>query len=98
MRSAVGVALETTLLGASMDEDEELEVVKILQDVRETLDEETADTDAWKTFSKAVATGTEDLVENDAKFEAEDEPQYQITDIDEARNDRIMPISYQKAE
>ncbi len=93
------VALETTLLGVTVGKDvEEVEVVRDLSGVRASLDEEAAQSDAWKTFAVAVAVGTKDLVENAEKFEAENEPQYQITDVNGARNDGIMPISYQKTE
>jgi len=69
-----------------------------LAEVRKTLEEKTAESVAWKTFATALAVGTQNLAANEEKFGAKDEPQYQMTDIDEARKDGIMPISYQKAE
>jgi hypothetical protein len=53
---------------------------------------------AWKTFATALAVGTQNLEKHKEKFEAEDEPQYQIIDINEARKDGIMPISYERPE
>ena len=53
---------------------------------------------AWKSFERAVNVGTRELQKHQAKFENEDEPDYVITDIAEARADGIMPISYEKAE
>ena len=91
------VAIETTLLGAGVDDDE-VKVIKRLRKVRDSLDAETKGSAAWMTFATAVAVGTQDLVANEEKFEAEDEPQYQITDINDARADGIMPISYLKNE
>ena len=53
---------------------------------------------AWKTFATAAAIGTQNLEQHQKEFEANDQPQYQITDINQARKDGIMPISYQKAD
>ena len=93
------VGLETTMLGSSKDQEKEaLDKFKGLQEVRGTLEKSVAESAAWKTFVTALAVGTLSLDENQAKFEVQDQPQYQITDIDEARKDGIMPISYQKAE
>ncbi len=93
------VGLETTMLGSSKDQEKEaLDKFKGLQEVRGTLEKSVAESAAWKTFVTALAVGTLNLDENQAKFEVQDQPQYQITDIDEARKDGIMPISYQKAE
>lgn len=93
------VGLETTMLGSSKDQEKEaLDKFKGLQEVRGTLEKSVAESAAWKTFVTALAVGTLSLDENQAKFEVQDQPQYQITDIDAARKDGIMPISYQKAE
>ena len=63
-----------------------------------TWDKKVAESTAWKTFVTALAVGTLNLEEHEKKFEANDQPQYQITDINQARKDGIMPISYQRAE
>ena len=47
----------------------------------------------WKTFAKAIQTGTEDLARQKAKLDAAD-PLYQWIDLAEARSQGIMPISY----
>ena len=91
------VAIETTMLGTRAEEDEQkTKVIKALSGLRKSLDEETLDDSSWKTFAGAVAVGTEGLVKNAKRFEADDEPTYQITEIDAARKDGVMPISYEK--
>ena len=93
------VALETTMIGSQKEQEAEaLKEFKGLEEIRATLDKKMAESTAWKTFATAAAVGTLTLEQNQKKFEAGDNPQYQITDIDEARKDGIMPISYQKAE
>ncbi len=91
------VALETTQIGAELGDEEETEM-EALETVKESLDEETAESDGWKSFASAIATGTNKLEENWEKIEAEDDVQYQLTDVDESRKEGIMPISYQKSE
>ncbi len=93
------VAIETTLIGTR--EDEEAEALKVfdgLRGIRASLDKKIAQSVAWKTFATALAVGTVRLEKNKEHFEAEDQPQYQIIDINEARTDGIMPISYEKAD
>ena len=91
------VALETTKIGGREHEEKAaLKVMDGLTDIRAKLDKKTADSHAWKTFATALALGTQTLEEHKEKFEAEDEPQYQVIDINEARKDGIMPIAYEK--
>ena len=91
------VALETTMIGSREEQEAAaLKAMTGLQEIRAKLDKKTAQSVAWKTFATALAVGTQNLQKNEAKFEAEDEPQYQITDINEARQDGIMPIAYLK--
>ena len=92
------VAIETTMLGSSPDEELDVDEIKGLEGVKEKLDDETLEGDSWKTFVPALVVGTQNLVKHNAEFEKGDNPQYQITDIDESRKDGIMPISYQKEE
>ena len=93
------VAIETTLIGTRQDQEEAaLKVVEGLSELRAKLDKKTAQSVGWKTFATALAVGTQNLEKHKEKFEAEDEPQYQIIDVNEARKDGIMPISYEKAE
>ena len=93
------IAIETTLIGTREDQEAAaLKVVDGLGGLRAKLDSKVAQSVPWKTFATALAVGTQNLAKHSAKFEAEDEPQYQIIDINEARKDGIMPISYEKAE
>lgn len=91
------VGLETTMIGSHDDQEvKALKVMDGLAEIRGTLDNKVAQSVAWKTFATALAVGSSNLEQNAAKFEAEDEPQFQITDIDDARADGIMPIGYVK--
>ena len=93
------VAIETTLIGTREDQESDaLKVFEGLGEIRSSLDKKVAQSVAWKTFATALAVGSQRLEKNKANFEAEDQPQYQIIDINEARQDGIMPISYEKAE
>jgi hypothetical protein len=90
-------ALETTLIGAA-GEIEDVKPVRGLQPLRNGLDKRVVTSLAWKTFAAAVTVGTSNLQSNVAKIEAADDPDYQVIDINEARNDGIMPISYEKGD
>ena len=93
------VAIETTMIGGREHEEKAaLKVMDGLSGIRAKLDKKTAESVAWKTFATALALGTQNLEKNKEKFEAEDEPQYQIVDVNEAREEGIMPISYEKPE
>ena len=78
------------------NEDAEPKIIKELQGLYATFSDDNKDEPDWKTFAAAVAVGTGNLQKFAAKFESEDDPSYQIIDIDEARKDGIMPISYEK--
>ena len=86
------VGLETTVIGSTGATDEEKEGEPApLTALREKLDESVRDTRAWKTFARAVQIASEDLEKNQDKFDAGD-PSYQLIDLDEAREEGIMPI------
>ena len=88
------IAIETTMIGAGVSESEEkIKTIKPLRSLKGTLDNKTRASAAWRTFEAAVAEGTENLNNDRSKFEDDDNAEYQITDIDEARADGIMPIS-----
>jgi hypothetical protein len=94
------LALETTVLGTSgQDVDAKIfkaEAMQTLAEVRSAVDKKVLTSNAWKSFASAIATGTADLMKNAKKFEGGEDADYQITDIDAARADGIMPISYAK--
>jgi hypothetical protein len=89
------VGVETTMIGGSpADDDEELEgVPEVIDQLAEDLDDEVTDGHAWKSFAGAVKKATDDLEENGEKMD-EGDPEYQMIDIQEARDEGIMPISY----
>jgi hypothetical protein len=59
--------------------------------LREKLDDKTKETKAWATFARAIQIASADLAQNAEKFDAGD-PGYQMIDLDEAREEGIMPI------
>ena len=88
------VGLETTILGLpdAADEKKPGEPAPLTA-LRDKLDATIRARRDWKTFAKALQTGTEDLAKNKEKIDAAD-PNYQWIDLAEARKDGIMPISY----
>jgi hypothetical protein len=84
------VAIETTMLGK---EDADPKIIPALRGLYASFDSDAKAEPGWKTFAAAVAAGTQDLRKNAEKFESEDEPNYQVIEIDEARKAGIMPIS-----
>jgi hypothetical protein len=88
------VALETTVIGLpDVAEEKKPGEPAALTALRDKLDAAVRARRDWKTFAKALQTGTEDLAKNKEKLDAED-ASYQWIDLAEARNDGIMPISY----
>lgn len=86
------VGLETTVIGAPNATDSQKEgEPAALTALREKLDESTRDSKAWKTFARAIQIASEDLAKNEDKFD-KDDPSYQKIDLEEAREDGIMPI------
>jgi hypothetical protein len=86
------VGLETTVIGANGGTDEAAEgEPAALTELREKLDDKTKETKAWATFARAIQIASADLAQNAEKFDAGD-PGYQMIDLDEAREEGIMPI------
>lgn len=99
--SSQRIAIETTMIGsagAGSQVKEALKIMPELAEVQGNLDKKIANGEAWKSFAVAVATGTVNLAEKKENFDSGDDADYQITDVDEARQDGIMPISYTKSE
>lgn len=61
--------------------------------MRRDLDEKVRGEKAWKTFARAIQIATGDLEKNKEKFAGND-ANYQRIDLDEAREEGIMPIPY----
>jgi hypothetical protein len=88
------VGLETTLIGAPDIDEPEGEAPEALSALADQLSDKVADSKAWRTFEAAVIDKTDDLAKNEDKFDVGD-PEYQMIDIAEARDDGIMPISFE---
>jgi hypothetical protein len=86
------VGLETTLLGAEMDENADCE----LPGVTDVVDDEWQATNSWRTFCTAIESATTDLAANADKFD-KDDPDYQLVRIKEARSDGVLPIAFDAA-
>ncbi len=88
------VGLETTAIGVQNATDEEKsDEPKALTTLRSKLDEKARGGRDWKTFARAIQIATDDLEKNKANFEGND-ANYQMIDLDEARDEGIMPIPY----
>jgi hypothetical protein len=82
------IGLETTMIGeTNLSKFEKTESSK---EKREKL----INKESFAAFNAAVGAGTKGLTENKSKFFDEDELQYQMIDITEARKMGITPISY----
>jgi hypothetical protein len=80
--------LETTLIGSTVDE------ATKLADMGEVVDASWADENSWKTFTAAIAMGSEDLRTNAEGFKADDDPDHQLISVAAARKLGILPIAY----
>jgi hypothetical protein len=82
--------IETTLLGASLSDEP-----AAIAGVDEVVGKEWLTQNSWRTFTAALAIGSEDLEKNSANFEAGEDPDYQIISILAARKLGILPIAFQ---
>lgn len=86
------VGLETTVIGASAATDQPADgEPEALTALREKLDDSIKSKKAWATFARAIQIASADLAKNADKFDAGD-PGYQQIDLDDAREEGIMPI------
>ncbi len=91
------IGLETTVLGLPDVADEKKSTdPAALNALRDKVDPGIKSRRDWKTFAKAIQTGTEDLLKNKEKLDAGD-ANYQWIDLAEARSEGIMPIPYATA-
>ncbi len=79
--------LETTMLG-----NDELKPIKELPKLAQNLKKKEFAA-SLKTFKSALSTGSEDLTENWEKFNSDEDTDYQLISIQEARDFGIMPIA-----
>jgi len=86
------VGLETTVIGSPKATDEAKEdEPAALTALRGKLSDNVKETKAWATFARAIQIASEDLAKNAEKLDIGD-PGYQKIDLDEAREEGIMPI------
>jgi hypothetical protein len=88
------IGLETTVIGAPEIDEPESDLPEALEKLGDEISDKARNSKAWKSFVSAVVTGTDDLDKNADKFDAGD-PDWQIIDIGQARDEGIMPISYE---
>lgn len=91
----VPLAIETTLLGDSPDEDEEPMSLELLESA---IDEDHRFEDSWPSFQKAIAVGTQNLMKDREKFSSTDEQDYLLISIANARDRGILPIAFRGKE
>ncbi len=82
------VGLETTMMG-----DKNQEAGEPSPTIPDALREEWSDRPSWNSFDGAVDYATAALKQDLHKFTSENDPDYQITDIAEARGHGILPIA-----
>lgn len=84
------IGLETTLLG-------EKDLRPLKDDKNSALKklEEHKNKESWASFESAVSVGTDALKENQKKFDSDD-LDYQLIDLEKAREMGILPITYTK--
>lgn len=85
------VGLETTLLG-----EKDLRSPKADKDSSLKKLEEHKNEESWDSFESAVSVGTKELKKNRKKFASDDELDYQIIDLEQAREMGMLPIVYTK--
>jgi hypothetical protein len=83
------IGIETTMMGQ-----DSLKDFDELGDVSKKQREKLKNQASFKTFEAAVDAATQDLDDNQKKFDDEDETDYQLIDIAEARSEGIMPLGY----
>ena len=81
------VGLETTLIGSESDDD-----TAEIAGLKDIVDDACRQRNSWKTFCAAIAMGTQDLKDNNDKFN-KDDTDYQTISIAAARKLGILPIA-----
>lgn len=89
------MALETTLLGSTYEEDEEFDTCEVIEDA---VDEDSRFDASWPSFASAIVTGSNSFEEVRDKFDDENESQYMLIDISAARDNGIVPIAFRGKE
>jgi hypothetical protein len=83
------IGIETTMMGSdNLGEFDEL------SDISKKKREKLKNQASFKTFQAAVDVATKDLEDHADDFDDEDNTDYQLVDIAEARSDGIMPLAF----
>lgn len=83
------IGIETTMMGA-----DDLDEFDSLKDISKKNREKLKNQKSYKTFEAAVDTATQDLEDHADDFDDEENLDYQLVDISEARREGIMPLGY----
>lgn len=83
------IGLETTMIGSVADDGG-----RTIKGVEDVVDPEQSKSNSWGTFCAAIVEGTKDLKKNQAKFDAGEDPDYQLIPIAAARKQGILPIAF----
>lgn len=84
--------LETTLLGSK---DEDLERFSYNKALEKAAPRPVRRLPGWKSFHAALDSATHDYQENHATYDRDDDPEYQVIDIDAARRRGVLPIAHE---
>jgi hypothetical protein len=87
------VALETTLLGAAVDEPED-----VFEALDNAVEESSRDAYSWPSFVAAITTGVHEFSQSREKFESASESEYHVVDISAARKIGMLPIPHRNKE
>ena len=89
--------IETTMLGAA-DLDTPSKVPPVVTRLEQKLNENARANASWRTFKAAVAFATAAYHRDKAKFDDDNNPDYQVIDVAAARADGVMPIPFDRSE
>ena len=82
-------ALETTLIGASLEGD-----AKEVDELSDVVDEDEVKEASWATFSAAFAVGCDNFQKHAEKLKDTKESRYIIISVADARRHGILPIAF----
>ena len=83
--------LETTLLG---NKDRDLEPFSYNASLAKATPHAVRRLAGWKSFHAALDAAGKDYRENRQKYERDDDPEYQVIDVDAARRQGVLPIAH----
>ena len=84
--------LETTLLG---NKDEDLDPFSYQKALEKAAPRAVRRLPGWKSFHAALDSAGRDYRENQQKYERDDDPEYQVIDVEAARRQGVFPIAHE---